>query len=52
MVAGAADALAQPQASAPRPEFDIKKLPFDPAKIKGLSEKLLDSHYENNYSAR
>jgi Fe-Mn family superoxide dismutase len=27
-----------------------KKLPFDPAKIKGLSEKLLVSHYENNYS--
>ena len=24
-------------------------LPFDPAKIKGLSEKLLLSHYENNY---
>lgn len=24
-------------------------LPFDPAKIKGLSEKLLVSHYENNY---
>src|SRR5262245_34487839 len=23
---------------------------FDPAKIKGLSEKLLVSHYENNYS--
>lgn len=29
--------------NAPRP------LPFDPAKIKGLSEKLLVSHYENNY---
>lgn len=24
-------------------------LPFDPAEIKGLSEKLLISHYENNY---
>ncbi len=24
-------------------------LPFDPARIKGLSEKLLVSHYENNY---
>lgn len=30
-------------ANAPQP------LPFDPAKIKGLSEKLLVSHYENNY---
>ena len=27
----------------------MKKLPFDPAKVAGLSEKLLTSHYENNY---
>ncbi|HKU98619.1 MAG TPA: Fe-Mn family superoxide dismutase [Vineibacter sp.] len=25
-------------------------MPFDPQKIKGLSERLLVSHYENNYS--
>ncbi|MDO8972416.1 superoxide dismutase [Reyranella sp.] len=31
-------------------EYAIKKLPFDPAKVKGFSEKLLVSHYENNYS--
>ena len=31
-------------------DYAIKKLPFDPAKIKGLSEKLLVSHHENNYS--
>ena len=43
----AADALAQ---SAPKTEYAVKKLPFDPAKVKGLSEKLLVSHYENNYS--
>lgn len=30
-------------------EYAMKKLPFDPAKVKGLSEKLLVSHYENNY---
>ena len=30
--------------------YDIKPLPFDPKDIKGLSEKLLISHYENNYS--
>jgi Fe-Mn family superoxide dismutase len=47
LVATATDALAQ---SAPKTEYAIKKLPFDPAKIKGLSEKLLTSHYENNYS--
>ena len=36
--------------AAPKIEYAIKKLPFDPAKVKGLSEKLLVSHYENNYS--
>src|SRR5262245_48381709 len=34
----------------PKTEYTIKKLPFDPGKVKGLSEKLLTSHYENNYS--
>jgi superoxide dismutase, Fe-Mn family len=29
--------------------YDAKPLSFDPQKIKGLSEKLLISHYENNY---
>ncbi|WP_231714956.1 superoxide dismutase [Enhydrobacter aerosaccus] len=33
----------------PKPDYAIKKLPFDPSKIKFLSEKLLASHYENNY---
>ena len=28
----------------------IHDLPFDPAGIKGLSEKLLRSHHQNNYS--
>lgn len=27
----------------------IAPLPFNPAKLKGLSEKLIRSHYENNY---
>jgi len=30
--------------------FNVKPMPFDPKKIKGLSEKLLLSHYENNYT--
>jgi Fe-Mn family superoxide dismutase len=30
--------------------FSVKPLPFDPAKIKGLSEKILVSHYDNNYA--
>jgi len=29
--------------------YEVKPLPFDPTRIKGLSEKLLVSHYENNY---
>ncbi|MBS0524566.1 MAG: superoxide dismutase [Proteobacteria bacterium] len=49
-LAGATDALAQQQASAPKPQYEIRKLPFDPARIKGLSEKLLQSHWANNYS--
>lgn len=30
--------------------YEIKPLPFDPKNIKGMSEKILVSHYENNYS--
>jgi superoxide dismutase, Fe-Mn family len=30
--------------------YEVKKLPFDPSRIKGMSEKLLVSHYENNYT--
>lgn len=44
-------AHAQAASTARRPtmKYDPKPLPFDPKKIKGLSEKLLVSHYENNY---
>lgn len=28
----------------------VKPLPFDPSKLKGLSEKLLVSHHDNNYA--
>jgi Fe-Mn family superoxide dismutase len=28
----------------------IKPLPFDPTKLKGLSEKLITSHHQNNYA--
>jgi len=30
--------------------FTPKPLPFDPTKVLGLSEKLLRSHYDNNYT--
>jgi Fe-Mn family superoxide dismutase len=43
-------ALAEPAAATPKPFVHTPRpLPFDPGKIKGLSEKLLTSHYENNY---
>jgi Fe-Mn family superoxide dismutase len=44
-------ALAQaPATSGTKPmTYDIKPLSFDPKAIKGLSEKILVSHYENNY---
>lgn len=46
--------MAMADASAGRPriyrgEHAAKPLPFDPKKLTGLSEKLLVSHYENNY---
>jgi len=43
-------AMAQTAPAVPKMEYAIKKLPFDPAKVKGFSEKLLVSHHENNYS--
>ena len=27
----------------------VKPLPFDPSKLRGLSERLIVSHHENNY---
>jgi superoxide dismutase, Fe-Mn family len=29
--------------------YEMKPLPFDPSRLKGLSEKLIVSHHENNY---
>lgn len=47
------EAAAQnPPSAAPKVfagQHQPKPLPFDPAKLKGLSEKLLRSHWENNY---
>jgi Fe-Mn family superoxide dismutase len=33
-----------------RGDHEPKPFPFDPAKLRGLSEKLLRSHHENNYA--
>ena len=42
-------ALAQSSTGTKPMTYEIKPLAFDPKSIKGLSEKLLVSHYENNY---
>lgn len=36
-------------ATQPEPIYQMKPLACDPAKLPGLSEKLIVSHYENNY---
>ena len=33
-----------------RGQHQPKPLPFDPAKLRGISEKLIRSHHENNYT--
>ena len=43
-------ASAQTAVSAKAPAYAIKPLPFDPKSIKGLSEKILVSHHDNNYA--
>jgi superoxide dismutase, Fe-Mn family len=45
-------AMADTVALAPahRGDHQPKPLPFDPAKLRGLSEKLVRSHHENNYT--
>jgi Fe-Mn family superoxide dismutase len=39
-----------PLAKAFQGQHTPKPLPFDPAKLKGISEKLIRSHWENNYT--
>jgi Fe-Mn family superoxide dismutase len=51
--AGAALATAATAALAQEHEpmtYEIRKLPVDPSTIRGMSQKLIASHYENNYS--
>jgi Fe-Mn family superoxide dismutase len=47
--AGAASVKLQAQTTPATPR-QPKPLTFDPAKLNGLSEKLMRSHYDNNYS--
>ena len=51
LAAGSAAAQAQTPGPAGKvATFAIKPLPFDPKSIKGLSEKILVSHHDNNYA--
>jgi Fe-Mn family superoxide dismutase len=53
VLAGAASGTLSIGAEAQTPgtgAWPIKPLPFDPKKLKGLSEKLLVSHHDNNYA--
>ena len=55
LVAAADPAAAQSPPAAPstgpKPmSYSPKPMPFDPKKVKGFSEKILTSHYDNNYS--
>jgi len=43
-------ASAAPAPAKPSGPYQTKPMPFDPTKVKGISEKLLTSHYENNYT--
>jgi len=43
------DKAPSPISSAFAANHELKPLPFDPAKLNGLSEKLIKSHWENNY---
>src|SRR5215475_8406172 len=42
-------AQANPQTGAKPMAYQAKPMPFDPKSITGISEKVLVSHYENNY---
>ena len=50
LVAEAQTSAGASPAPAFRGQHQIKPLPFDPAKLNGISEKLIRSHHENNYS--
>ena len=50
MTAAEQVATSTPPARAFSGQHSPKPLPFDPAKLKGISEKLIKSHWENNYS--
>ena len=49
LIGGHVEAQDKSAGQAFRGQHQPKPLSFDPAKLKGLSEKLIRSHWENNY---
>lgn len=54
--AGGSTVFAQAETKAAEPAkpaalYSVKPLPFDPAKLDGISTKMIVSHHENNYAA-
>lgn len=49
LTATTASAQTTPPVASKLPPYEIKPLRLDPQKIKGMSERILVSHYENNY---
>ena len=47
--ASPAAAQGAPASGVKLPPYEVKPLPLDPQKIAGMSERILVSHYENNY---
>ena len=47
--ASPAAAQGAPAPAVKLPPYEVKPLPLDPQKIAGMSERILVSHYENNY---
>lgn len=41
---------AQPTSKVGTSKYDVKPLPFNPAKLQGISEKLIVSHHDKNYA--
>jgi Fe-Mn family superoxide dismutase len=50
MAASASQSLAQAVSPAGRSPYEVKPMPFDPSRVRGLSERILTSHYQNNYT--
>jgi Fe-Mn family superoxide dismutase len=51
VAAAAEDAAPQPVKALPVGKHESVPLPFDPAKLQGISEKMITSHWQNNYGA-